>query len=150
MSEQFSEQTMLETIKTDLDDGYTSLEDVQSDVINDYWIIGTYKASQALAKFDSDDNLAYNTTLDGVFGAIQYVQAFDEELGEQLTREMIDPENIANTVACINMEQTINDIVDYFNYDFSTDDELTDKQIQAIKNLTINDLQQKYQKAIDN
>ena len=141
MSEQFSEQTMMETIQQYLDDGYTSLEDIQNDVNNDYWIIGTYKASQALEAFDSDDELAYDTTLDGVFGAIQYVQAFEEELGEQLNGDKIDPENIANIIAYINTQYTIEDIIDHFDYNFSADDELTDNQIEAIKNLTIDDLQ---------
>ena len=141
MSEQFSEQTMMETIQQYLDDGYTSLEDIQNDVNNDYWIIGTYKASQALEAFDSDDELAYDTTLDGVFGAIQYVQAFEEELGEQLNGDKIDPENIANIIAYINTQYTIEDIIDHFDYNFSADDELTDNQVEAIKNLTIDDLQ---------
>ena len=141
MSEQFSEQTMLETIQQYLDDGYTSLDDIQNDVNNDYWIIGTYKANQALEEFDSDDELAYDTTLDGVFGAIQYVQAFEEELGEQLNGDMIDPENIANIIAYINTQYTIDDILDHFDYEFGNDDELTDNQTQAIKSLTIDDLQ---------
>ena len=142
MSEQFSEQTMLETIQQYLDDGYTSLEDIQQDATNnDYWIIGTYKASQALEAFDSDDELAYETTLDGVFGAIQYTQSFYDELGEQLDNDKLDPENIANIVAFVNMEFTINDILDRFDYDFNAEDELTDKQIEAIKNLTVDDLQ---------
>lgn len=141
MSEQFSEKTMLEVIKADLDDGYTNLEDIQNDVNNDYWIIGTYKASQALEAFDSDDELSYYTTLDGVFGAIQYAQLFYDELGDQLDTDKIDPENISNIVAFVNMQYTIDDILDHFDYNFSADDELTDTQIQAIKNLTIDDLQ---------
>lgn len=141
MSKQFNEQAMLETIQQYLDDGYTSLDDIQNDVNNDYWIIGTYKASQALEAFDSDDELAYDTTLDGVFGAIQYVQAFEEELGEQLSGDKIDPENISNIIAYINTQYTIDDILNHFDYNFSADDELTDKQVEAIKNLTIDDLQ---------
>lgn len=140
MSEQFSEKTMLEVIKSDLDDGYTSLEAIQQDNESSYWIIGTYKASQALEEFDGEDELAYETTLDGVFGAIQYVQAFEEELGDQLNSDTIDPENIANIVAFINMQYTIEDVLNHFNYNFSADDELTNEQIKAIKNLTVDDL----------
>lgn len=142
MSEQFSEKAMLEVINQYLDDGYTNLEAIQEDATNnDYWIIGTYKASKALEAFDSDNELTYETTLDGVFGAIQYAKSFYDELGEQLDGDKIDPENIANIVAFVNMEFTINDILDHFDYDFNADDELTDKQIQSIKNLTIDDLQ---------
>ena len=140
MSEQFNEQTMLGIIQANLDDGYTSLENIQNDVNNDYWIIGTYKASQALGEFGTDDELAYDTALDSVFGAIQYVQAFEEDLGEHLTSDMINPEEIANTIAYINMDYTINDIIDHFDYDFGVNDELTDQQVKAIKSLTINDL----------
>ena len=132
MSEQFNEKTMLEVINQYLDDGYTSLEDIQNDVNNDYWIIGTYKASQALEAFDSDDELTYETTLDGVFGAIQYAQSFYDELGEQLDNDKIDPENIANIVAFVNMQFTINDILNHFDYDFDADDELTDQQVDQI------------------
>lgn len=132
---------MLEVINQYLDDGYTSLEDILDHVDYDYWIIGTYKASKALEAFDSDDELAYETTLDGIFGAIQYAQSFYGEFGDQLDNDKIDPENIANVIAYVNMEFTINDILDHFDYDFDADDELTDKQIQAIKNLTIDDLQ---------
>lgn len=39
------------------------------------------------------------------------------------------------------MQYTIDNILDHFNYDFDAEDELTDKQIQSIKNLTIDDLQ---------
>ena len=115
MSKEFSEQTMLETIQQYLDDGYTSLGDIQNNVNNDYWIIGTYKASQALEAFDSDDELTYKTTLDGVFGAIQYAQSFYDELGEQLGNDKIDPENIANIVAFVNMQFTINDILNHLS-----------------------------------
>lgn len=142
MSEQFSEKTMLEVINQYLDDGYTNLEEIQQDATNtDYYIIGTYKASKALEAFDGEDELAYDTTLDGVFGAIQYVQAFEEELGEQLSGDKIDPENISNIIAYINIQYTIDDIIDYFDYEFSNYDELTDKQIEAIKSLTVDDLQ---------
>lgn len=142
MSKQFSEKTMLEVISQYLDDGYTNLEEIQQDATNnDYWIIGTYKASQALEAFDSNDELAYDTTLDGVFGAIQYAQSFYDELGEQLDNNKLDPENIANIVAFVNMESTINDILKHFDYDLNAGDELTNKQVEAIKNLTIDDLQ---------
>lgn len=133
MSKEFSENTMLEVIKDDLDDGYTSLEDIQNNVNNDYWIIGTYKASQALEAFDSNDELAYDTTLNGVFGAIQYAQSFYGELGEQLDNDKIDPEEIANIIAIVNMQYTIDDIMNHFNYVFDTDDELTDQQVDQIK-----------------
>lgn len=141
MSEQFNEKTMLEVIKADLEDGYTSLEDIQQDTENSYWIIGTYKANQALEEFDSEDELAYDTTLDGVFGAIQYAHSFYDELGAQLDSDRLDPENIANVIALVNMQFTINDILNHFDYDFDADDELTDKQVQSIKNLTTDDLQ---------
>lgn len=118
MSEQFSEKTMLEVISQYLDDGYTNLEEIQQDATNaDYWIIGTYKASQALEAFDSDDMLINDTQLEGVFGAIEYVKDYlVDELGTSLDIEkVINPEWLATMVAYINIENVGRDIIDWLD-----------------------------------
>lgn len=118
MSEQFSEKTMLEVINQYLDDGYTNLEEIQQDATNtDYYIIGTYKASKALEAFDGEDELAYDTTLDGVFGAIEYVKDYlVDELGTSLdTEKVINPEWLATMVAYINIENVGRDIIDWLD-----------------------------------
>ena len=75
MSKEFSYDTMLATVENALDDGNRTLEDIQMNTTNvDPWIIGTYKASQALGKFDVKDMLYTSTNLTGVFGAIEYIK----------------------------------------------------------------------------
>lgn len=118
MSEQFSEKTMLEVINQYLDDGYTNLEAIQESATNtDYYIIGTYKASQALEAFDSEDMMINDTQLEGVFGAIEYVKDYlVDELGTSLdTEKIIDPEWLASMVAYINLENVCRDIIDWLD-----------------------------------
>lgn len=118
MSEQFSEKTMLEVINQYLDDGYTNLEAIQEAATNtDYYIIGTYKASQALEAFDSEDMMIENTQLEGVFGAIEYVHDYlVDELGTSLdTEKAIDPEWLATMVAYINIENVGRNIIDWLD-----------------------------------
>lgn len=118
MSKQFNEQAMLETIQQYLDDGYTNLEAIQESATNtDYYIIGTYKASQALEAFDSDDMMINDTTLDGVFGAIEYVKDYlVDELGTSLDAEkVINPEWLATMVAYINLENVCRNIIDWLD-----------------------------------
>ena len=128
MSEQFSEQTMLETIQQYLDDGYTNLEAIQESATNtDYYLIGTYKASQALEAFDSEDMMIENTQLEGVFGAIEYVKDYlVDELGTSLDAEkVIDPEWLATMVAYINIENVGRDIIDWLD-DKESDNDVND------------------------
>ena len=118
MSEQFNEKTMLEVISRYLDDGYTNLEAIQESATNtDYYIIGTYKASQALEAFDSDDMMINDTQLEGVFGAIEYVKDYlVDELGTPLDPENItNPEWLATMVAYINIENVCRNIIDWLD-----------------------------------
>ena len=69
MTEEFNYNTMLSTIADELENGSNSLEDIQMNTTsNDLWIIGTYKASQALEEFSEEDQLYASTNLNGVFG----------------------------------------------------------------------------------
>lgn len=118
MSEQFSEKAMLEVINQYLDDGYTNLEAIQESATNtDYYIIGTYKASQALEAFDSEDMMIEDTQLEGVFGAIEYVKDYlVDELGTSLDIEkVINPEWLATMVAYINIENAGRNIIDWLD-----------------------------------
>lgn len=147
MSEQFNEQAMLETIQQYLDDGYTNLEAIQQDATNtDYYIIGTYKASQALEAFDGDDMMINDTTLDGVFGAIEYVKDYlVDELGTSLDAEkVINPEWLASMVAYINLENVCRNIIDWLDDKESSngvndtdqaeyEEDLNDSEIAMIK-----------------
>lgn len=132
MSKEFSYDTMLATVGDALDDGNRTLEDIQMDTTNvDPWIIGTYKASQALEKFDVKDMLYTSTNLTGVFGAIEYVQDYEKDLVGIVESDLGDPEKVAGMVAYINMECVLNDLSDEFNLE--QNDELTDQQVDKIK-----------------
>ena len=132
MSKEFSYDTMLATIGDALDDGNRTLEDIQMNTTNvDLWIIGTYKASQALGEFSEEDQLYTGTNLDGVFGAIEYVKNYETDQLGTVNTDLTDPEKVASMVAYINMECVLNDLSVKFDLDW--DDELTDQQVDEIK-----------------
>ena len=132
MSEEFSYDTMLATIGDALDNGNRTLEDIQMNTTNtDLWIIGTYKASQALEEFSEEDQLYTGTNLDGVFGAIEYVKNYETEQLGTVNTDLTDPEKVASMVAYINMDCVLNDLSVKFDLDFG--EELTDQQVDEIK-----------------
>lgn len=132
MSEEFSYGTMLETVENALDDGNRTLEDIQMNTTNtDPWIIGTYKASEALGKFDIKDMLYTSTNLTGVFGAIEYIKDYELDYLGTVNTDLSDPEKVASMVAFINMEYVLNDLSDDFGVEW--DEELTDQQVDQIK-----------------
>ena len=132
MSKEFSYDTMLATVGDALDDGNRTLEDIQMNTTNvDPWIIGTYKASQALGKFDVKDMLYTSTNLTGVFGAIEYIKYYETDQFGTVNTDLSDPEKVADMVAYINMECVLNDLSNEF--DLEWDNELTDQQVDQIK-----------------
>ena len=132
MSKEFSYDTMLATIGDALDNGNHTLEDIQMNTTNrDLWIIGTYKASQALGEFSEEDQLYTSTNLDGVFGAIEYVKNYETDQLGTVNTDLTDPEKVASMVAYINMECVLNDLSVKFDLDFA--EELTDQQVDEIK-----------------
>ena len=131
MTEEFNYNTMLSTIEDALDNGNCTLEDIQMNTTNnDLWIIGTYKASQALEEFSEEDQLYASTTLNGVFGAIEYVKNYETEQFGLVNTDLTDPEEVASMVAYINMECVLNDLSEEFDLDFV--EELTDQQVDSI------------------
>ena len=132
MSKEFSYDTMLATVGDALDNGNRTLEDIQMNTTNrDLWIIGTYKASQALGEFSEEDQLYASTNLDGVFGAIEYVKNYETDQLGTVNTDLTDPEKVASMVAYINMECVLNDLS--VKFDLEWDDELTDQQVDKIK-----------------
>ena len=133
MTEEFNYNTMLSTIADELENGSETLEDIQMNTTNkDLWIIGTYKASQALEEFSEEDQLYASTTLNGVFGAIEYVKNYETEQYGLVNTDLTDPEKVANMVAYINMEYVLNDLSNDFDIDM--EEELTDQQANNIVN----------------
>ena len=140
MSKFFDRNAMLKAIEAELDDGSRTLEDIQTYTTNtDPWIIGTYRAAEALAKFDNDDMLYTNTTLTGVFGAIEYVQDYETDQFGTVNTNLSDPEDLASMVAYINMEMVPKDLHDDLDLDWNGefyvdwDDDLTDQQVEKVK-----------------
>lgn len=137
MSEEFNYNTMLSTIADKLEKGSDSLEDIQMNTTSDnLWIIGIYEASQALEEFSEEDQIYASTTLNGVFGAIEYVKNYETEQFGLVNTDLTDPREVANMVAYINMEYVLYDLSVEFDLDFEED--LTDQQTDSIVNY-IND-----------
>ena len=133
MTEEFNYNTMLATIADKLENGSNSLEDIQMNTTsNNLWINGTYEASQALEEFSEEDQLYASTTLNGVFGAIEYVKSYETEQFGLVNTDLSDPKEVANMVAYINMEYVLNDLSDKFDIDIA--EELTDHQANSIVN----------------
>ena len=133
MSEEFNYNTMLSTIADKLENGSNSLEDIQMDTTSrNLWIIGTYRASQALEEFSEEDQLYASTTLNGVFGAIEYVKSYETEQFGLVNTDLSDPKEVANMVAYINIECVLNDLSEEFDIDMA--EELTDQQANSIVN----------------
>lgn len=132
MSKEFSYDTMLANVESALYGDNLTLEDIQMDTTNsDPWIIGTYKASQALEKFDVNDMLYTSTNLTGVFGAIEYIKYYETDQFGTVNTDLSDPEQVASMVAYINMECVLKDLCNEFDLDWG--DELTDQQVDQIK-----------------
>ena len=84
----------------------------------DYFIIGIYQANEALKEYNGD------TRYGGVFGAIETVREYETEQFGEFTTE-IAPESIANMLAYIIGESSLNDCETYADHaggDLSIDD----------------------------
>ena len=140
MSKEFNEKTILETIAEYVaehfdDDGITLLDIHDAFFNSDPWIKGKYRASEALKDFNEQDQLYKATNLDGVFGAIEYVQFYEIHNygdGEVLTN-LLDPEDVANMVASINGEQIVNELSDKLNINLF--EELTEQQLKQLSSV---------------
>ena len=138
MIKEFNEKTILETIAEYVaehfdDDGITLLDIHDAFFNSDPWIKGKYRASEALKDFNEQDQLYEKTNLDGVFGAIEYVQFYEiHQYGEVLTN-LLDPEAVASMVAFINGEQLTYKLAD--KLDLALADELTKEQVKQLSSV---------------
>lgn len=133
MTDKFNTKSILTAIADYADEG-TTLDSIQDNALNmNPWIIGTYKAAKALEQFSENDQLYLKTNLNGVFGAIQYVDDYEtNEIGQVYT-DLFDPEAVASAVASINGEQIISKLAEELNLDF--DDKLTKQQAERLSNV---------------
>lgn len=139
MSKEFNTKTILETIAEYVAE-HSDEEDISLLDIHDYasfnsdpWIKGKYRASEALKDFNEQDQLYKTINLDGVFGAIEYIQDYEiNQYGEVLTN-LLNPEKVASMVAFINGEQIINELSDGLNINLF--DELTKQQLKQLSSV---------------
>ena len=140
MSKESNTKTILETIAEYVtehsDEEDIALLDIHDAFFDsDPWIKGKYRASEALKDFNEQDQLYKATNLDGVFGAIEYVQFYEIQNygdGEVLTN-LLNPEDVANMVASINGEQIVNELSDKLNINFF--EELTEQQVKQLSSV---------------
>lgn len=132
LDQEFSKNVILDYIATNVMDYESNncLDNVFNDLFNsNYWIIGTFKASQELNNFDGYE---HGTTLDGVFGAIEFVKDYElQNFGTVQSDDISDPEKLANLVAYIMGENTFNEILDKTGLDM--DDMASRENLEKIK-----------------
>uniref|UniRef100_UPI003F544A77 hypothetical protein n=1 Tax=Lactobacillus acidophilus TaxID=1579 RepID=UPI003F544A77 len=133
-TEVFSGQEIIEKIESNLDDYEgPDFDTLFNDLFNsDYYIIGTYNASKELEKYVNNLELdGYETSLNGVFGAIDLVKQYEEFNFGVVDTDLSDPEKLCNMVEYIRAENVLNTLLDDAN--LSIDNDVNDESIKAIK-----------------
>ena len=116
----FTEVEALESIKEVLESGYDGYAcDLHNEVFNmDYYIIGTYKAKQALEQY-------------GVFEAIETIQEYEKENFGEVQTDLSNPEEISNMLWYIIGEKAFHSL-DGNTLDKYWDDMLGEEQADKI------------------
>jgi hypothetical protein len=109
-----------------LENGYTGYYcDLHHEVFNsDYYIIGTYKAKEALKEYD-------------VFEAIEKVQTYEEETFGEIYTDLSNPEKLVNMLYYIIGEEVLYEMMDGVeawekNYNNRADEETNAAILKAI------------------
>lgn len=109
-----------------LKEGYTGYYcDLHNDVFNtDYYIIGTYRAEEALKEY-------------GVFKAIEKVQTYEKENFGELYTDLSDPEKVINMLFYIIGEEVLWEILEHSetlneNWDQQADEETNAKILEEL------------------
>lgn len=124
---------VLDVIIDNLEDYISSdFETYEDETFNQESNIYTRKAALDLDKFVKDDATDYEDTVvdSGAFGAIQLVQAFEEnELGEVNT-DLSDPCKVADMVDFIRGTRVFEELLN--EADFDLDDEITEENAKKV------------------
>ena len=121
-------QEAIEAIIEALEDGYSGYYcDLHNEVFNtDYYIIGTYRAKEALREYD-------------VFDAIELVQTYEQEQFGEIYTDLSDPEKLINMVYYIVGDEVIGEMyeIEAFedNWNNTADDETNAVIIKAMKEM---------------
>ena len=133
LDQEFSKNVVLNYVATNVMD-YVSDENYLDDTFNDLfnsepWIIGRFEASNALNNFDGYE---HETSLDGVFGAIEFVTNCSEDEGLEINySDLADPEKLASLVAYYEGKKVFNEVLDETELDM--DDMASRENLEKIK-----------------
>lgn len=118
----------IEAIMEALEDGYNGYYcDLHNEVFNtDYYIIGTYKAKEALKEYD-------------VFEAIELVQTYEKEQFGEIYTDISDPEKLINMVYYIVGDEVIGEMYEIEEFEDKWNDEADEQTntdiVEAMKEL---------------
>ena len=138
-NEYFTKDEIIETLQSardyDVDDFYDLFQAMFN---SDYYIIGTYEASQALEAYKNDEELdGYKTKLDGEVGAIVLVERYGLDQFGEVSTQLDNPEELANMVEYIRGETLFNEALNKagLDMDSETTKQNIKKFIEAAKRL---------------
>lgn len=121
------EEAIADIIET-LEDGFSNYYgDLHNEVFNtDYYIIGTYRAKEALKEYD-------------VFDAIELVQNYEKEQFGEIYTDLSNPEKLINMVYYIIGDEIVQEMhkIEEFvnNWDNKGDEETNIKIVKALKEM---------------
>lgn len=133
MNDEFSKQTILAVIDNAIKEHVGAhFVDTFEDAFNaDPYIIGTYKANEALNQYQGAE-------LNGVFGAINDVNDYFNEIGiETAMQKHLDPEKLADLLAYAEGDYYFTMLLDNLEVDedATITDELADQARQIIEQM---------------
>lgn len=128
----FTVDEILETIENADDYEATYFDDLFDSMFNeDYYIIGTYKASKALESYKYDENVDYcEPALNGFFGAVELVKTYETDIFGEVVTKLDDPEHLANMVEYIRAEAVYSQVLE--NARLESDDYATPKNVKKL------------------
>lgn len=121
MEKYFTREELLETIIERLEwfDGH--YEDLHHEAFNtDYYIIGTYRAEQALKEY-------------GIFEAVGKISMYEKDNFGEIYTDLSDPEKAANMLWYILGEELLFDDLGIYEFDGIADEETNKKLIEKLK-----------------
>lgn len=133
MNDEFSKQTILAVIDNAIKEyvGAHFVDTFEDAFSADPYIIGTYKANEALNQYQGAE-------LNGVFGAINDVNDYFNEIGiETAMQKHLDPEKLADLLAYAEGDYYFTMLLDNLEVDEDTTitDELVDQAHQIIEQM---------------
>lgn len=122
-NEYFTKDEIIETLQSARDYDVDDFDELFNDLFNqDYYIIGTYEASQALETYKNDEKLdGYTIDLDGVFGAIELVKQYESDQFGEVSTQLDNPEELANMVEYIRGETLFNEALNKSGLDMDSE-----------------------------